>query len=69
MPLHARQVGSREVSDIDPALLARIEAAQTTKDLFLIGNELLDKNALTTEIVNLIIARRNAIIGHKPPHA
>lgn len=52
----------------DPALLARIEAAQTTKELFLIGNELLDANALTTEIVNVIIARRNVLIGHKPAH-
>jgi hypothetical protein len=56
------------VSDIDPATLARIEAAQTTKDLFLIGNELLDRNALTTEIVDIIIARRNALIAFKPAH-
>ena len=54
------------MSDIDPAILARIEAAQTTKDLFLIGNELLDKHALTKEIVNLIIARRNVLIDFKP---
>ena len=50
------------MSDID----ARIEAAQTTKDLFLIGGELLDKHAITTEIVNLIIARRNVLIDFKP---
>jgi hypothetical protein len=52
--------------DLDPALLARIEAATTTKALFLIGNELLDKNALTTDIVNVIIARRNVLIDLKP---
>jgi hypothetical protein len=56
------------VSGIDPAILARIEAAQTTKDLFLIGNELLDKHALTTDIVNVIIARRNVLIDFNPAH-
>ena len=64
------------VSDSDPALLARIEAAQTTRELFEIGSEIIASrgkgfSTLSNELVAIIIARRNAIIGFDPkrPHA
>lgn len=54
------------MTDIDPALLARIEAAQTTKELFEIGAEIIAArgqgfSTLSNEMVDIIIARRNAI--------
>jgi hypothetical protein len=64
------------MTDIDSALLARIEAAQTTKDLFLIGAEIMNlvgshpthkhNVAFAQNIVNAIIARRNMLIGYDP---